>query len=279
MESLHAAVFDPEGINADGPDASVSSPSKRTSRDTILRMSNLIEPTTTGAQNQDATKAFHDWTIAKDIQSIAEVDSDLFSDWSEYPILLPMDESELYIHSWLKTRESENALRLATLCIGLASSIWIPSIFTAGLRCTHPRFPCEETTLPNSFFNTSWFYLLGHLNHPPASRRLLDRHVRELPCANYPPAASSETGPYSDSNSGLHSQVFGAVALKDWTCRSNAGGCLYTCWKDVQSTRLEVLKFLVDAKKWCIGAVSLNYALTVRLIGVLTVNLPYSEGF
>ncbi len=76
MDSLHAAVFDPEGINADGPDASESSPSKRTSGDTILRMSNLIETTTTGAQNLDARKAFHDWIIAKDIQSFAEADSE-----------------------------------------------------------------------------------------------------------------------------------------------------------------------------------------------------------
>jgi len=219
MDSLHAAVFDPGGINAHGPDASVSSPSKKTSRGTILRMSSLIEPTTTDAQNLDATKAFHDWIIAKDIQSNAEVDSedtssdalslfrgykenfydfepasvelsDWSSGWSEYPILLPMDKSEPYIHSWLKTHESE---RIA-YCMALASSIWIPSTFnvtfTVDMRCTLPRFTHEETTLSNSFFNTSWLYLLGHLNHPPESRRLLDHHVRELPCANYPPAAS-----------------------------------------------------------------------------------------
>jgi hypothetical protein len=214
MESLHAAVFDPEGINADGPDASVSSPSKRTSRDTILRMSNLIETTATGAQNLDATKAFHDWIIAKDIQSIAEAVSehmssdalsllwdyetnvydfeqtsvelsDWLSGWSEYHM-------EPYFHSWLNTHQSEDALRLIA-CIGLASAIWIPSSFTAGLGCTHPRFACEETTFPNLFFNTSWFNLLGHLNHPPPLRRLLDHHVRELPCANYPPAASGDT--------------------------------------------------------------------------------------
>jgi hypothetical protein len=224
MDSLHAAVFDPGCINADGPDASVSSPSKRTSRDTILRMSSLIEPTTTGAQNLDATKAFHDWIIAKDIQSNAEVDSeDTSSDalsllWdyeenfydfepvscelserlsgrSEYPIFLPMNNSEPYMHSWLlKTLESEDDLRREAFCIAVISSIWIPSTFTVtftvGMRCTLPRFTHEETTLTNSFFNTSWLYLLGHLNHPPASRRLLDHHVRELPCANYPPAAS-----------------------------------------------------------------------------------------
>jgi hypothetical protein len=237
MDSLHAAAFDPGGINAHGPDASVSSPSKRTSRGTSLRTSSLIEPTTTGAQNLDATKAFHDWIIAKDIQSIAEVDNehtssdalplfwddeenfydfepasgelfdscDLFDScelfdslfgWSEYPILLATNNSEPYIHSWVKTHESEDDLRCIAHCraFGSLSASWIPSTFTVtftvGMRCTLPRFTHEETTLTNSFFNTSWLYLLGHLTHPPASRRLLDHHVRELPCANYPPAAS-----------------------------------------------------------------------------------------
>ena len=215
MESLHAAVFDPGGINADGPDASVSSPSKRTSRDTILRMSNLIEPTTTGAQNLDATKAFHDWIIAKDIQNIAEADSEhsetrvamhylcsgttrristilsrhLSNNLIGYPVGQSTTQNLILIPGF-KTHESEDDFRLIA-CIGLASAIWIPSTFTAAFGCTHPRFTCEETTFPNSFFNTSWFNLLGHLNHPPASRRLLDHHVRELPCANYPPAASS----------------------------------------------------------------------------------------
>jgi len=255
MDSLHAAEFDLGGINADGPDASVSSPSKRTSRGTILRMSNRIEPTTTGAQNLDATKAFHDWTIAKDIQSIAEVDSehrssdasaeDYQTAFVEPSYCYLRDKSERYTQSRLQTHESGDGRRN----VFWIESHRLPSAhihaiiysyeieFSPKLSCTRPRL---------TIFNTSWTYLLEHSRHPPARRRLLDHHVRELPCAKYPPVTS---GPYSDSNSGLHSQVFGAVALKDWTCRSGAGGFVSTCWEDVQSTRLEVLKLLVDADK------------------------------
>jgi hypothetical protein len=70
-------VCDPGGISANGTDASTSTPSKRTSRDTISRMSSLIEPTTTGVPIPDATKAFREQIIANDmLQSTAEGDNE-----------------------------------------------------------------------------------------------------------------------------------------------------------------------------------------------------------
>jgi hypothetical protein len=40
-------------------------------------------------------------------------------------------------------------------------------------------------------FNTTWVRVLPYLDCP--CRRLLDHHVRELPCANYPPATFSQS--------------------------------------------------------------------------------------
>jgi hypothetical protein len=227
MDSLHTAIFDPGGINADGPDASVSSPSKRTSRDTTLRMSSLLEPTTTGAQYLDATKASRDWITAEDIQSIAEAGnehtgSDVLSlsrdyqehfytlepvfvkqyHWSEYAILLPLDKynPESNIRSRLKKHEADD-LKRKLLRIMSVTSFWIPFAIIAGilfplkLSWSQLRFTYGKILLHNPSFNTSWVYLLKHVNHPPASCQLLDHHVRELPCANYPPLASGQRPP------------------------------------------------------------------------------------
>jgi hypothetical protein len=220
MDLVHAAVFDPGDINADGLDASVSSPSKRTSRDTILRMSNLIEPTTTGAQNLDATKAFHDWIIAKDIQSIAEVDNDhtssgapsLLGDYQEHfyaselafvdlscrskdPLMLPMDRSERYIHSRHKTHESDDIKRTVPRqkALELLKLVWSTSACADGIlfspkpSWTQSRFTYKEIPLYIPSSTTSWAYLFEYLDYPPASHRLQNHHVRELPCENYPP--------------------------------------------------------------------------------------------
>jgi hypothetical protein len=65
-------AFDPEGTSANGPDASTSSPSGRTSTDTRSRMLSPIKPTTTGVQILNAIKASHEKIIADDMPSTAE---------------------------------------------------------------------------------------------------------------------------------------------------------------------------------------------------------------
>jgi len=65
-------AFDPEGISVNGPDASKSSPSGRTSEDIRSRMLGPIEPTTTGVQIFNAIKASHEKIIADGMPSTAE---------------------------------------------------------------------------------------------------------------------------------------------------------------------------------------------------------------
>ncbi|KAH6675114.1 hypothetical protein B0J14DRAFT_665511 [Halenospora varia] len=58
------------------------------------------------------------------------------------------------------------------------------------ISCTLPLFTHKEAHIHNELFNTTWVPLLPWPNYP--SRRLLDYHVRELPCANYPPVAPGQ---------------------------------------------------------------------------------------
>lgn len=53
---------------------------------------------------------------------------------------------------------------------------------------TLPPFAYNEAPFHNECFNDTWVPLISWPNYP--SRRLLNHYVRELPCANYPPAAA-----------------------------------------------------------------------------------------
>ena len=57
--------------------------------------------------------------------------------------------------------------------------------------CTLPFLTHKEAPTNDQLFNTNWVRVLPYLDYP--CRRLLDHHVRELPCANYPPATFSQS--------------------------------------------------------------------------------------
>jgi hypothetical protein len=59
------------------------------------------------------------------------------------------------------------------------------------ISCALPGFTHKEAPTPDQLFNTTWVRVLPYLDYP--CRRLLDHHVRELPCANYPPVTSSQS--------------------------------------------------------------------------------------
>ena len=59
------------------------------------------------------------------------------------------------------------------------------------ISCTLPFFTHNEAPTHDQLFNTTWVRVLPYLDYP--CRRLLDHHVRELPCANYPPATFSKS--------------------------------------------------------------------------------------
>lgn len=77
-EAMQGA-FDPEGTSANGPDASTSAPSRRTSRDTRSRILSPIKPTTTGVQMLGAIKASHEQIIANDMPDNAHNSSNTLS--------------------------------------------------------------------------------------------------------------------------------------------------------------------------------------------------------
>jgi hypothetical protein len=59
------------------------------------------------------------------------------------------------------------------------------------ISCTLPFFTHKKAPTHDQLFNTTWVRVLPYLDYP--CRRLLDHHVRELPCANYPPATFSKS--------------------------------------------------------------------------------------
>jgi hypothetical protein len=95
-------VFDPGDISANGTDASTSTPSKRTPEDTISRMSNPTEPTTTGVPILDVTKAFHEQIIANGMpRSTAERDNNFPSSNWQYILNLKWTASFWAAYIWV----------------------------------------------------------------------------------------------------------------------------------------------------------------------------------
>lgn len=142
-------------------------------------------------------------------------------------------------HNSIRTQSSTLESRLRLLWLELSEVPWEKptfyriTLFPYLLDSNHPASSCRCRLL-----------YMSNPDYPLASRRLLDHHVRELPCANYPPTASGLRRPWSSFNTNSQ-KGFGTVALKEWTCQSVAGGA-YTLVSQEKLTHLEVLGFLLD---------------------------------
>jgi hypothetical protein len=131
-------AFDPEGTSANGPDASTSAPSGRTSRDTRSRTLSPIKPTTTGVQILNAIKASHEQIIANDMPSTAERH---------------------------KEHNSSNALPLLDYALGCLRDFYLPSLALLEHDIYSKLSKCEDSSLmlPPLFYIFNVFDDIGRV--------------------------------------------------------------------------------------------------------------------
>ncbi|KAH8758514.1 hypothetical protein F5882DRAFT_444334 [Hyaloscypha sp. PMI_1271] len=128
-EAMQGA-FDPEGTSANGPDASTSSPSGRTSTDTRSRMLSPIKSTTTGVQILNAIKASHVQIIANDMPNTAER---------------------------LKEHNSSNTLSLLDYTLDCLRDFYLPGLALLK-HDIYSELSCEDSRLISS---SRFFYTFG----------------------------------------------------------------------------------------------------------------------